>query len=128
MKQNKKISNFLLLAALLGLLFPLGIQAQYSGGNGKGDARAAFNSYLFNGSWSPDNPDGITTGTHTVNTLVIESGAASLASATNARRVEIAPGASLEAPSLSLTDSVWIQADANGYGQYKGSAQNMRMQ
>lgn len=100
----------------------------YQGGNGKGDARAAFSSYRFNGSWSPDNPDGITTGTNTVNTLVIESGAASLASATNARRVEIAPGASLEAASLSLTDSVWIQADASGYGQYKGNAQNVRMQ
>ena len=100
----------------------------YQGGNGKGDARAAFSSYLFNGSWSPENPNGITTGETTLNTLVIESGAASLASATSARRVEIAPGASLEAASLSLTDSVWIQADANGYGQYKGSAQNMRMQ
>ena len=101
----------------------------YQGGNGKGDARAAFYSSIqYNGNWFPENPDGNTTGVITVETLSIESGAASLASATSARRVEIAPGASLEAASLSLTDSVWIQADASGYGQYKGNAQNMRMQ
>lgn len=113
------------------LLFclPLFTYAQFDGGDGGGGAQGSTLNYTYDGSsWSPENPDGITTGESTVNYLLISSGSASLSSATAASRVEISPGASLQANSLTLRDSVFIQADASGYGQYKGSQQNVRIQ
>ena len=117
--------------ACTGLLFclPLFTYAQFDGGDGGGGAQGSTLNYTYDGSsWSPENPDGITTGESTVNYLLISSGSASLSSATAASQVEISPGASLQANSLTLRDSVFIQADASGYGQYKGSQQNVRIQ
>jgi hypothetical protein len=117
--------------AVAGLLFclPLLTYAQFDGGDGGGGAMGSALNYTFDGSsWSPENPDGITTGESTVNYLLVSSGNTSLSSATAASRVEISPGAGLQANSLTLRDSVFILADASGYGQYKGSQQNVRIQ
>lgn len=128
MKQNTRTNQLLSLAALLGLLFPMGLHAQYSGGSGDGGSLGSYLNYTFNGSWSPENPNGFTTGEKTVNIIYVESGTTTLASATNANRVEISADAALDATSLTLTDSVLILADATGYGMYKGSQQNVRIQ
>lgn len=128
MKQYTRTNQLLSLAALLGLLCPMGLHAQYNGGVGKGDARGSYINYTYSGSWSPENPNGFTTGEKTVNTMYVESGTTTLASATNAKRVEISPDAALDAANLTLTDSILIMADATGYGMYKGSQQNVRIQ
>lgn len=87
------------------------------------------NTYTYNpglGTWSPASPVGATAST-LADTLRVDSGNAVLTGNTSARYVQVAPGASLNisSGSLSVRDSLVLQANANAYAQLVGQVNGL---